>query len=369
MLLILESLKKFIKPSSRVIDNYIYRLHYKVTVLILIVFSLLVKADQYFGDPIHCTGSKEIPEKLVDTYCWIQTTFSIESAWKKKVGTGVIYPGVPHFGVEKLSEEQILHHTYYQWVGLFLLFQAIPFYIPRYLWKETENGLIKDLILGLDARFLNEDQKEKSRSLLVEYLHQNLNNHNKLFLIYVTTEALNLFNVISQMFLMNKFLGGAFINYGWDVINLSEWEPLLRYNPMLKPFPRVTRCTIYKFGETLDVESRHFMCILSINILNEKVYIFLWFWFYFLAIMSTLVIIYRVIIIFNSRARVNAISSHCRNANKQELESVLRHCRVGDWFVINLLSKNLDSFNFKDLIHDLNGRMEEKSTDGKQVCL
>lgn len=36
------SLKQFIKPQSCVIDNHIYRLHYKATVLILVAFSLMV---------------------------------------------------------------------------------------------------------------------------------------------------------------------------------------------------------------------------------------------------------------------------------------------------------------------------------------
>lgn len=36
------SLKQFIKPQSCIIDNHIYRLHYKATVLILVGFSLMV---------------------------------------------------------------------------------------------------------------------------------------------------------------------------------------------------------------------------------------------------------------------------------------------------------------------------------------
>jgi hypothetical protein len=325
----------------------------------------MVTASQYFGDPIHCMSDENIPKKLLDTYCWIHSTFSIEDAWKKEVGKQVIYPGVDNSG----NGGKAVYHTYYQWVSFVLFLQAILFYVPRYLWKAVESGLIKNLILGLNAPILKEEQKEKNRSLLVEYLRQNLNNHNKLFLIYVITEALNLFNVISQMFLTDRFLGGEFTNYGWNVINFSDWDPSIRYDPMIKVFPRVTKCRFHKGGPSSDVKTFDSLCVLPINILNEKIYIFLWFWFYFLAIMSTWAIIYRAITIFYPRARVMATQSHCGNANKQELQSVLRHCGVGDWFFINLLSKNLNSFNFKDLIHDLNRKMEGKSTNSIELGL
>jgi hypothetical protein len=354
------SLKQFIKPQSCIIDNHIFRLHYKATALILIGFSLMVTARQYFGDPIDCISRDDIPPNLLDTYCWIHTTFSIENAWKKRVGDEVPYPGVD----KTTPNEKRVYHAYYQWVCFVLFFQAILFYVPRYLWKAVEGGLLKNLVLGLDAPILREDQKESSRSLLVEYLYRNLNNHNTLFLSYAITEVLNLLNVILQMFLMDRFLGGQFTNYGWEVINFSEWDWTVRYDPMIKVFPRLTKCTFHRYGSSGDVQKHDAMCILPINIVNEKVYIFLWFWFYFLAIMSFLAIIYRAITIFYPGVRVMATQSHCRIANTQALTSVLSQCRVGDWFIIDLLSKNLDTLNFKDLIFDLYRRMDGKNPNG-----
>ena len=36
------------------IDNNVFRLHYKATVMILVICSLLVTSRQYIGDPIDC---------------------------------------------------------------------------------------------------------------------------------------------------------------------------------------------------------------------------------------------------------------------------------------------------------------------------
>ena len=63
---------------------------------------------------------------------------------------------------------------------------------------------------------------------------------------YFICDALNLVNVIGQMFLINRFLGGVFMTYGTDVLNWSEAEPEMRTDPMIDVFPRVTKCSFHK---------------------------------------------------------------------------------------------------------------------------
>ena len=38
------------------------------------------------------------------------------------------------------------------------------------------------------------------------------------------------------------------------------------------------QCTFHKFGTSGEVEKHDALCLLPLNIVNEKVYIFLWFW-------------------------------------------------------------------------------------------
>ena len=67
-------LQKFLKFDQTKIDNNIFRLHYKGTVLIMACASLLVTTGQYIGDPIDCIVDG-IPGGMMDTYCWIHSTF------------------------------------------------------------------------------------------------------------------------------------------------------------------------------------------------------------------------------------------------------------------------------------------------------
>lgn len=105
------------------------------------------------------------------------------------------------------------------------------------------------------------------------------------------------------------------------------------------------------------------MCILPINIVNEKIYIFLWFWFYFLAIVSVLALVYRLVSIVVPRVRVLATQSRCRIANRDALDTIITKVRIGDWFVLDLLSKNLDPLNFRDLVTDFYKKIEGKAAE------
>lgn len=114
------SVKGLLKLDQVCIDNNIFRLHYKATVIILVAFSLLVTSRQYIGDPIDCIVD-EIPLNVMDTYCWIYSTFTIPNRLTGVVGRDVVQPGV---GSHVEGEDEVKYHKYYQWVCFVLFFQG-----------------------------------------------------------------------------------------------------------------------------------------------------------------------------------------------------------------------------------------------------
>merc|ERR1719351_696156 len=81
-------------------------------------------------------------------------------------------------------------------------------------------------------------------------------------------------------------------------------------------FPKVTKCTFHKYGPSGTVTRHDGLCILALNIINEKIYVFLWFWFVGVAIMSGLAIIYRMVVILVPSLRVSVI---CARAHNQQV--------------------------------------------------
>lgn len=98
---------------------------------------------------------------------------------------------------------------------------------------------------------------------------------------------------------------------------------------------------------------------------NEKIYIFIWFWLLFLGFLSSLVIIYRIVIVFSPyirafvlRLRYRWVDSftfcstkdklrNCRRVKKECIDTIIGKSYVGDWFLFYLLGQNIDSVIFK----------------------
>lgn len=66
------------------------------------------------------------------------------------------------------------------------------------------------------------------------------------------------------MFLMNRFFDGEFLTFGLDVIAHMEADQEDRMDPMIYIFPRMTKCTFYKYGVSGEV-SVTFYIILFIH--------------------------------------------------------------------------------------------------------
>lgn len=229
------SVKGLLKLDSVCIDNNVFRVHYKMTVIILIAFSLLVTSRQYIGDPIDCIVD-DIPLNVMDTYCWIYSTFTIPDKLGARVGHEVVQPGI---AAHIPGETEVKYHKYYQWVCFVLFFQAILFYVPRYLWKTWEGGRIKMLVLDLNCPVVNTENKDERKKLLVDYFVTNLNTQNFYAYRFFLCEMLNFINVIGQIYFMDFFLDGEFTTYGRDVLRFTEMEPEDRIDPMSRVFPKV----------------------------------------------------------------------------------------------------------------------------------
>ncbi|XP_046415596.1 innexin inx2 [Neodiprion fabricii] len=348
------SVKGLLKLDSVCIDNNVFRLHYKATVIILIAFSLLVTSRQYIGDPIDCIVD-DIPLNVMDTYCWIYSTFTLPNL-AGEVGKDIVQPGVgPH-----TEKDPTKYHKYYQWVCFTLFFQAILFYVPRYLWKSWEGGRIKMLVLDLNCPVVNDECKSDRKKLLVDYFTSNMHTQNFYAFRFFLCEILNFVNVVGQIYFMDFFLDGEFTTYGAEVVGMTEMEPEDRIDPMSRIFPKVTKCTFHKYGPSGSVQKFDGLCVLPLNIVNEKIYVFLWFWFIILAILSGLSLAYRAAVVAGPKLRLILLRARARLSPQTQIETIARKCQIGDWFVLYQLGKNIDPLIYKELVADLADKLDGK---------
>jgi len=369
---LLAGFKGYIQFKKCLIDNTTFRLHYQYTFGLLALAAALTQAKQFFGDPIDCIVDG-VPGGVFKTYCWILGTFTLPSQLTGRDGVTRPHPGVgPHPAptfdrdlVEVTSEGDEIRHAWYQWVVFVLALQAIMCYIPHFLWKSWEGGQIAMLIGGLDEKLMEVDTEKtrEKRDKVVSYMVRTRHSHNLYVYKFIFCEFLNLINVFSQMYLMNVFFNGQFTTYGADVVTLSGQDMEKRTDPMAKIFPKMSKCTFHKYGPSGTIVNHDGLCILPINIINEKIYVFLWFWFVALACWTSIFIVFRAITIVSRYSRYLVFCGRSKSSSRNDIAVIMKKFWFGDWFILMQLCKNMDPMVFHELVIDLRDRIGPKEAD------
>lgn len=330
--------------------NWIFRLHCVFTTGFLVFSSLIVSCRQFFSEPIDCVrGKNNIPENILNLYCWTHSTFTIETPPPPPDAPTRQFTSI--LGVGNSEGHEKTYHTYYQWVSFALMIQAFCFHFPYYLWRTFENGYISKLAANVKKRQVK------------QYLYERIGSNRLLFMKYFLCESLCALNVIGQLLLTNRFLDGEFLNYGFSILkytfSLRDGQKHVDRDPMIKMFPRMTKCTFYTYGFSGDLQKHDSLCILPINVFNEKIYMIFWFWLIILLLMFTLLFVERVA--FSLFPRIRYISfifgeegTARTSITRKHIQYILRKGNIGDWFLLKQLQIHInDLFVFQALINEM----------------
>jgi len=75
------------------------------------------------GNPIECLNAEFKDKiKVINTYCWITSTYTLPHQQGLPVGTHVAAPGV---GPYVRGQHEVVYHNYYQWVPFVLFLQVL----------------------------------------------------------------------------------------------------------------------------------------------------------------------------------------------------------------------------------------------------
>lgn len=359
-------LKEILARGEFPSESSVFRLHYQFTVAILLGSSIFITAADFFGAPINCLT--DLPGNVINTYCWIKSTFTLseyqyrereriaqmQSLMPEMHDTGVVIPqpGIhtPDSYDEEAIEARWTFHNYYQWVVFFLCFQAALFYFPKLVWNNVEGGLMKSISSGLNTTLYREEDVGDRKSVVLDYIVTHIRMHNGYVFKYWLCELFCLVNVILQMYLIDAFLGNQFLTYGTQVIEYSNMDQDERVDPMVHVFPRMTKCTFHKFGHSGTIERHDAFCLLPLNILNEKIFILQWFWFVILAVVTGVLVLYRLALLLLPTLRPRVMYQHNKSVPYENFECFNKNSAIGDWWILYVLSKNIDPLIYKDIM-------------------
>ncbi|KAG7178185.1 Innexin inx2-like 1, partial [Homarus americanus] len=264
-------------------------------------------------------------KEMVNSYCFIMGTFTVDRLHGVKVGLEVPHPG------------------------------GVMFYVPHWLWKGREGGLFRQVIQDLSIRdYLGSDLKtyfsrEKKFEVLSKYIYHHMDAHKKWAYSFFVCEFLNLGVAVATLFFTNWFLGGEFLTYGADVMEVIGLDPENRTDPMSYVFPRMAKCTFKSFGSSGTIQVR-------------DIYVFLWVWLVMLTTLTSAFLIYRLLTILFPFFRHFLLKTRVNHEMSRDVTVVMKMSSLSDWFLVYSLGKNMEQTVFSEFIHYFAGELST-STD------
>ncbi len=288
----------------------------------------------------------DVNEGVLSSYCWMYSTFNIPLEFRGSCA-------------KREHDGTTLYNSYYQWVSIFLVVSAIMFYLPRAIWLMAEGGLMKFLAKGTTTKII-EDAEEKRDTLLRTFQEHLSNKYNAYAFWFFCCEQLNFIVVLSQWFITNKFLKYKFLSYGPDVISYynvpsEERDEFYMTNPMCEAFPRIAACNYVRYGSGGGQETKNAICILGLNMINDKVFLMLWFWYFFLTFFGALRFLYRVLQLSRRWFRYQVMRARIgryfkTDAAMRHVEHYTKRAPIGDWFVLYQMSRNMNTRFFAEFL-------------------
>lgn len=373
----LDAASKIGKFSLRWDDDFCDRLSHRYTVILCIVFTVVVSAKQYVGDPITCWCPGIFTEAMIEYtnhICYVSNTYYVPMS---RVAPGQNEPREVIIG-------------YYQWIPLILVLHALMFHTPSLVWGMFNNRSGMDInrmvLLVSSVEHINPDVRDKTIKFLIRHVDRSLNYQrerrdtcyrnfcqrfsrrccvftigrvygNYLVCLYIVVKLLYISNAIGQLWLINILIGYNEPHrmwYGIDIVK-SIWTPT-KAN-IARIFPTVTLCD-FDVRQMSNVHAYTVQCALTINVFNEKIYTFLWFWFLFVAAMTIFSLISMAWSLF-AMNRIAYVKHYLRNTDKiknSSAESKLVKQFVHDYLkhdgvmVLRLIGKNSNDLVVSEII-------------------
>ena len=97
---------------------------------------------------------------------------------------------------------------------------------------------------------------------------------------HLTSQIICLGAVIAIIVLIDVFLNGNFLEYGLYALLLKtlvlDGTDHAQMEPMAIVFPRFAKCSYESFAESGTKQELDVRCVLTINIVNEKLFLIIW---------------------------------------------------------------------------------------------
>jgi len=168
----------------------------------------------------------------------------------------------------------------------------------------------------------------------------------------VFCEVLNLLNCVLQIYLTHLFLGRQFLMLGFDFIE-DNFLGIMDTLDII--FPKVTKCHFHKYGASGTIQRHDALCVMALNVINEKIFTVMWFWYGVLLTVSILSLMWRLLTLY-LHSRSNAFNGFVFSMvcpgkmNPWDMLVVTNNFYFSDWLFLFYLAKNMEAYLFRQML-------------------
>ena len=249
---------------------------------------------------------------------------------------------------------------FYRWIHWSFLLLAGIYYIPRKFSKNMENVKAKKLLEDLAHHACHYEKLDKDlMEKAARYVFLNLKTHNKLYVNYLTVNAIAMAVDISCMIYLDFLFQGRFMEYGIRAYPFNrDYDKFTDY--MSQTFPPFANCELDEMNKLLDNRKETYGCHLTIMELYEKVFLLIWLWLIMLLFITSLYILFLLLMcvpkvryfFLNVSKPVNRLDKM-----REVLNRACNNCKVGDIYLLYRIKQHLSDVRFYELLVHI-GEME-----------
>lgn len=215
---------------------------------------------------------------------------------------------------------------------------------------------------------MTENWTAERKAQTITYLsNSDIYNLNLYALQFLFCEFLNVVNIVLQIFVWNQVFGNKFLTFGLDVINYASSSDADAIDPISVLFPKITKCNFHYYGPSGSLQQIDAVCVLPLNIVNEKMFLFLWFWFFSLAFLTIIAFLYDVCLFRQQCLRMYVLQAQARFVSRAHIRTIIRKGTLGHWFLLHQLGRNMNPFVFGDLLYEISKVLDRSNGRTKDL--
>ncbi|XP_031626571.1 innexin inx5-like [Contarinia nasturtii] len=344
---LVEPLGKLFSVKHFTTSDTIFLINTKFTTALLILFSILLTALDLMRVPIDCyTDGPEARKKMMDNFCWSIGTYTCNDS---------NYTANNIFGCRSFIDDNKLHQRYYQWISLVFIVQAVLSYIPAYIWKVAECGLLRKLCENLDVSFDRKNWNEKKNNVIAYFNEKLAGRAHAIYTNqYIGVKVLSIVCILINMIMLNMVIPGYWATYWRATTGLITGDTLQwRVNSDLA-FPRITKCMFKASGPSGSLQEYDALCLMPLNVVNQKIFVIIWIWYILQLAVSLGNLLYWTVIYYSKSLRIEVLRRHSMlTMSRKQIAKATDHGHLGNFFVLNQIAKNTNSLTFVELLTEL----------------